>query len=772
MATYSTGYQFKLISTGEDPDTWGIGTNENFEKIEAAVGRAVEVDINPATAPSSYSGTTTGVFTWVTDSASLATAAGGEGRCAYVAFTNTLTVGSSTTIKVRGATDSDLPTRTFIAKNSLGDSSVISLDMGGGSSYQLRNGHTAVVFSSPNSITNAMGLTQAEGVDFRDVPSPKILVSVGDAALSISDGTLDVLKVDTSGSKLALGGPASSVTLEVDGTDDDLALVSSGVNSSITITPDGTGNCVSAKGFTGDLAGNASGNSSGSAERITTALHTGTTALPIAGTIQAQHVPGPEPGLYGEVVGTGTGSVPGSYNVSLGRWIVGGIGDALKTENMRVNEIKGHVTQSRPLTFNEPVVEAPVVAATGWALADHDHTSVNRGGAVVQDLAPVVKTISLDSISYPLFADAFFMANANDFGWYGGVIPTIDPDTSTVYDHRVAHGVTNPKLVTACLKLESFGDETGSTAGYFWHGGWSIGDRIPILSSANVGADYGGFYDNVEIPYMPAFIDRANVYQPDNYRPKASGGSHRGYRKRKVNADSASCSWGWNDDDVYVILGARMYAGLSTRYPHQNQGSPPLAPFTIPSDSPRWFQSMAGHIPRTGFVPIVGMKSSDQTGDGTTTLTYSAADAATVSDGDWVSLGGITSTGGGTPPPLIPGLSDLNGATTVGGVSYSQYFIVRSGPGANEFTLKRVGKTDPHTGVVIWVDGADVETVGSWVSGGHSDALPREDTGGGPPQCGGYRVLGKFMGVENPTVAHSGPIIGTPGWSIEFTIHP
>ena len=72
MATYSTGYQFKLISTGEDPDTWGIGTNENFEKIEAAVGRAVEVDINPATAPSSYSGTTTGVFTWVTDSASLA----------------------------------------------------------------------------------------------------------------------------------------------------------------------------------------------------------------------------------------------------------------------------------------------------------------------------------------------------------------------------------------------------------------------------------------------------------------------------------------------------------------------------------------------------------------------------------------------------------------------------------------------------------------------------------------------------------------------------
>ena len=51
MATFTSGYQIKLIADGGESGTWGQSTNENLERIEQALGESVLIkeDLGPAT---------------------------------------------------------------------------------------------------------------------------------------------------------------------------------------------------------------------------------------------------------------------------------------------------------------------------------------------------------------------------------------------------------------------------------------------------------------------------------------------------------------------------------------------------------------------------------------------------------------------------------------------------------------------------------------------------------------------------------------------------
>ena len=91
MATFTSGYQIKLIADGGESGTWGQSTNENLERIEQALGESVliKVDLGPA---NSTWDPATHTLTWLTKNSGDAgdPDGNGKGRARYVEFISTL----------------------------------------------------------------------------------------------------------------------------------------------------------------------------------------------------------------------------------------------------------------------------------------------------------------------------------------------------------------------------------------------------------------------------------------------------------------------------------------------------------------------------------------------------------------------------------------------------------------------------------------------------------------------------------------------------------
>ena len=229
-ATYSTGYQIKLITSGEESGSWGTSTNENWSRVENALGGCVVINVeSPPTGSSWDAGTNT--LTWLqrdTDaSGTSGTSPVGAGRARIVVFADSGSMDGDVTVLIRGNSSSNYPERFFFAKNSLSSSRNINLDLNG-TDYVLRNGRFAAVFTNAtnkgpsnqlaaNTVNNILDYIQVGNLDFGDDTTAQITVADSQAnALKVTDGTTTFLTFDSSNNK------TNFAAIEIEGSNFDI----------------------------------------------------------------------------------------------------------------------------------------------------------------------------------------------------------------------------------------------------------------------------------------------------------------------------------------------------------------------------------------------------------------------------------------------------------------------------------------------------------------------------------------------------------------------
>ena len=118
--SFSPNYQIKLIGTGLEAGTWGTSTNENFKRIEQALGGSIlDFDITSPGGTSVWVSLTR-TLTWTTmDTADAEDSAGNEGRYKYVVFKDGASdVGGTATINIVGTNSLEFPNRIIFVNNS------------------------------------------------------------------------------------------------------------------------------------------------------------------------------------------------------------------------------------------------------------------------------------------------------------------------------------------------------------------------------------------------------------------------------------------------------------------------------------------------------------------------------------------------------------------------------------------------------------------------------------------------------------------------------
>ena len=185
MADYTPGYQIKEITTGSEAGTWGDATNENWERMDDALGGSVVVNVESVTTPSAWAPTPR-ILDWcqldTADSGTAGTSAtpigSGRARCVVFADGGDMSAGD-VTVNIRGNSTSNLPERCFYVKNSLSDSASINFDLGG-TDFTLKNGKTAILYTSAtakgpstqiaaNSVNNIFDNMQSSSVDVGNI---------------------------------------------------------------------------------------------------------------------------------------------------------------------------------------------------------------------------------------------------------------------------------------------------------------------------------------------------------------------------------------------------------------------------------------------------------------------------------------------------------------------------------------------------------------------------------------------------------------------------
>lgn len=206
--THSSNYQIKQTGTGREASTWGNSNNENFSRLEAAIGRVVSLNVT-AMPISSTSATAGNSWTaeWITVNASDSESreAGSEGRCQFVEFTGVVT--GNVTVNIRGATTGVIPARVLFVKNSLTGVYTLTLNAGG-TNYTLADNASACVAVVP-SVTggfaqgvhevfgalNGLQVATSKRIEFLGAGEIRVPVSTA-SAIKISDGATDFLVVD------------------------------------------------------------------------------------------------------------------------------------------------------------------------------------------------------------------------------------------------------------------------------------------------------------------------------------------------------------------------------------------------------------------------------------------------------------------------------------------------------------------------------------------------------------------------------------------------
>ena len=639
MPNYSSAYQVSLLETGESPESWGDYTNDNYEKLEAAIGLAVEIDVNNPPTGSSLETVdeTTSALTWITVEGSLAGQSGSEGRCSYVEFKSTGVIPDVVNVRVRGNTDSNLPTRSFIARNSLSGSSEIRLDVNG-TGYAIRNGRTALVFSAvggavgsaeEGSFGNALGKLQLFSVDLVDSSSANFWVVPNmPLSLRVSDGLVDHIVIDTESSRLIIGTTDSGGVIESAGTDKDITISTSG-NADINLVPSGAGKIRSAPGdFVGPLTGNVAGSASGHAAKIVT---TDDPVGPGAPSYLIMTPPTPAIGvgvgkdlLTDPVLSYQNNSSDTRLNVcdtSLADTTLGQV----KTDTLSADVGQDFTIEGRPqlggptgtVTMEDPVLEN--MSVDDWSSATHSHETPNTAGVLAYSgsIAPVRVSVSIEDISnnavlgqWGDFLDISVNQSgideqntggggqARSWAYYGKAFAT-------------PHNVENPVRVDAFLKYIG-ANYAGS--GPSPTGGWENGDRCPIIKDNYIGGPMGSLSngqqsgqmmlgpqqfgagglsgDPVSVQSFFYGLEEIDWLWPSGTPVAFPFPSHDFSLHEGPYPAGGSCGWGWNDDEVFLILGARMWEGTPRMCKHLLTG-PALPHGRTRLVRPRWYSTMA-----------------------------------------------------------------------------------------------------------------------------------------------------------------------------------
>ena len=228
MATFTSGYQIKLISDGDESGTWGSSTNQNLERIEQALGSAAQVNVQSSADMDVVATSPDWTATWITDNAGDAGTLTGKGRARYVEFVATTSLTAPVTVQIRGDTSAILPDRVYLVKNSINISSTASnliLNVGTtGEDYTVRPGCFALVVvnasttgigsgsKTAQSVFNALSDLQIENLIFGNAGAEIIARDSSTNALTIksTDANSEFLRLDTANNHLLLA-PGSAV---------------------------------------------------------------------------------------------------------------------------------------------------------------------------------------------------------------------------------------------------------------------------------------------------------------------------------------------------------------------------------------------------------------------------------------------------------------------------------------------------------------------------------------------------------------------------------
>jgi hypothetical protein len=190
MATYTSGFGIKLITTGDESGTWGSTTNANLSAVDEAIASYYSINVNvPPTNSTWTAGSNTLAF--LLDDFTTARTNGSQGRGSYIKFAQTTGSGGTAppagavTVELRGNTASDYPYRFFVAENAL-TSHDITFDVGSANDFVLKNGQVALLYTYIDATASSNFVKNA----FDNMYSAS--VNVGTSLLPDEDGGADI----------------------------------------------------------------------------------------------------------------------------------------------------------------------------------------------------------------------------------------------------------------------------------------------------------------------------------------------------------------------------------------------------------------------------------------------------------------------------------------------------------------------------------------------------------------------------------------------------
>jgi hypothetical protein len=232
--SYSTDLGIKLIGTGLEAGTWGASTNQNFKRVEDAIGLAVTLDLTsmPTSSTSSTALTQSpSTAVWLVignaDSDAGSSESDALGRACAVEFTDggtaTYEAGAAAKVEIRGALGTTNVNRTYIVRNTLTEVTDLIIDCGTGTMI-LKHGYYAMVNLNPDGtgswgdglggpgvhnllsklqLDTGLAFTVAANVEF-DAASTITVPAATASAIGITDGTTTFIDLDTDAEKITL----------------------------------------------------------------------------------------------------------------------------------------------------------------------------------------------------------------------------------------------------------------------------------------------------------------------------------------------------------------------------------------------------------------------------------------------------------------------------------------------------------------------------------------------------------------------------------------
>jgi len=156
----SGGLNLRLMTTGENDNTWGDQTNDNLKRLENKITGYASVTLSG----------TTHTLTFTTDPTSYADE---DGRNFVLNFGGSPGGTCTVTIPARESV--------YMVLNNTADSNDITLTTGSGTTFTVPSGRDAFVYSDGTNVYNALAdlqVTTVNGTDLTTVPSSGFVIAM------------------------------------------------------------------------------------------------------------------------------------------------------------------------------------------------------------------------------------------------------------------------------------------------------------------------------------------------------------------------------------------------------------------------------------------------------------------------------------------------------------------------------------------------------------------------------------------------------------------